>query len=393
MKRRPVILIFIKFYLPGFRSGGPIRTISNFVDHLVDDFDILVVTRDRDALDAESYRDVLVDEWNSVGRIRVFYASRSTVTLFGVSRLLCQTPHDVLYLNSFFGFGFTGLPLIARRFGFAPRTPCVIAPRGEFSAGALAIKAWKKRPYMAIANLLNLYGDLQWQASSHLESIDIGRESPGGADKVAVAADLPPVFHSYSSRSDLGAPPRMGRLRIIFLSRISPMKNLDFLLERLASLQSRVDFFIYGPVSDPEYWRRCRLLIDRLPSNINARYLGEVRPEQVLNTFASYDLFVFPTRGENYGHVVLEALVSGCSVLISDRTPWVVSDELCLQVLRLEEPDPWVDAIELWATFNDVQLEHRRVAARAYADRYLKSNVALQQNRQLFFSMIETDRL
>jgi hypothetical protein len=118
-----------------------VRTIANFVDHLGDEFEIRIVTRDRDMLNAKPYVGVVVDGWNTVGKAQVFYASDKTVTLRGIARLLRETPHDVLYLNSFFAFGFTGLPLVARRLGWAPRTPCVIAPRGEFSAGAIALKA------------------------------------------------------------------------------------------------------------------------------------------------------------------------------------------------------------------------------------------------------------
>jgi glycosyltransferase involved in cell wall biosynthesis len=35
-----------------------------------------------------------------------------------------------------------------------------------------------------------------------------------------------------------------------------------------------------------------------------------------------HDLFFLPTLGENYGHVVQEALLAGCPVLLSDTTPW-----------------------------------------------------------------------
>lgn len=44
------------------------RTIVNFVDHLGDEFDIRIVTRDRDALDTEPYASVEVDAWNTVGK-------------------------------------------------------------------------------------------------------------------------------------------------------------------------------------------------------------------------------------------------------------------------------------------------------------------------------------
>ena len=38
--------------------------------------------------------------------------------------------------------------------------------------------------------------------------------------------------------------------------------------------------------------------------------------------FSSYDVFLFPTFGENYGHVIAEALMAGCVVITSDQTPW-----------------------------------------------------------------------
>jgi glycosyltransferase involved in cell wall biosynthesis len=31
---------------------------------------------------------------------------------------------------------------------------------------------------------------------------------------------------------------------------------------------------------------------------------------------------LLPSRGENFGHVIAEALAAGCPTVISDRTPW-----------------------------------------------------------------------
>ncbi len=380
------ILCFVAYYLPGYRSGGPVRTIANLVDHLGDVFDIRIVTRDRDALDIESYPNVKVDAWNTVGKAQVFYASKRSITLAGITQLLRETPHDVLYLNSFFAFGFTTLPLLARRLGRAPQKPCVLAPRGEFSTGATELKSWKKKPYMKVANAIGLYRGLYWQASSEFEVKDIRREFGHFASTIAIASDLPPKVQvkdplSFPSKSVR----KLGPLRIVFLSRITPMKNLDFLLERLACVNSYVECTIYGPLREPDHWSRCLDLISRLPQNVAAQYRGEVEPEDVLSTFSAHDLFVFPTRGENYGHVVLEALAAGTAVLISDRTPWRSSENMGLEVLRLDEPDAWVHAIERWANFSNEQFQAMRAAAHAYAQHYLQANEALEQNRALFY--------
>jgi glycosyltransferase involved in cell wall biosynthesis len=47
-----------------------------------------------------------------------------------------------------------------------------------------------------------------------------------------------------------------------------------------------------------------------------------VSHEKVAGLFSTNHLFYFPTLGENYGHVICEALAAGCPALISDRTPW-----------------------------------------------------------------------
>lgn len=71
----------------------------------------------------------------------------------------------------------------------------VIAPRGEFSPGALGLKSLKKRVYLLVAKALGLYRGVVWQASSEHEEADIlqlfGRGVP-----IVVAPNLPPVIHS-----------------------------------------------------------------------------------------------------------------------------------------------------------------------------------------------------
>ncbi|MEY4787308.1 MAG: hypothetical protein RL692_1202, partial [Planctomycetota bacterium] len=54
MKRLRVIL-FVKNYLPGYKSGGPLRTIINMIESMSNEIDFLVVTRDRDVGDLEPY--------------------------------------------------------------------------------------------------------------------------------------------------------------------------------------------------------------------------------------------------------------------------------------------------------------------------------------------------
>jgi glycosyltransferase involved in cell wall biosynthesis len=90
----------------------------------------------------------------------------------------------------------------------------------------------------------------------------------------------------------------------------------------LAGVSGDVCFDIYGPAEDAEYWAECQDLIAALPPNIRVRYEGEIEHERIARVFAEHELFLLPTLGENYGHVICEALSAGCPVLISDQTPW-----------------------------------------------------------------------
>ena len=81
-------------------------------------------------------------------------------------------------------------------------------------------------------------------------------------------------------------------------------------------------FDVYGTLEDRTYWVLCDGIMKQLPVNIVVNYRGVVRPDDVISTLSQYDAFFLPTLGENFGHVVLEALLAGCPVLLSDRTPW-----------------------------------------------------------------------
>ena len=51
----PRILVLIEYYLPGHKSGGPVRTVANMVDQLSDHSSFWIVTRDHDFLDQAPY--------------------------------------------------------------------------------------------------------------------------------------------------------------------------------------------------------------------------------------------------------------------------------------------------------------------------------------------------
>ena len=88
---KPRILTFTEYYLPGFKSGGPVRTLANMVDQLSDDFAFRIVTLDRDFLDSVPYPGAKRNAWQRVGGAEVFYLSPNRCTLRGLRRLIRST--------------------------------------------------------------------------------------------------------------------------------------------------------------------------------------------------------------------------------------------------------------------------------------------------------------
>jgi len=380
-----IILAFLRYYLPGYKSGGPIRTIANTVERLGDEFDFRIVTSDRDALDGQPYTDIAIDRWNRVGKAQVFYASPHERSLQSFARLINNTPHDVLYLNSFFDVVFTLRPLLARRLALVAKKPTVLAPRGEFSQGAFALKRWKKVPYCALGKATRLFYNLTWQASSAFEARDIERAMGQLSCRIVVAPNLP----SLSENGPRGkcANPRQdhGGLRVCFLSRITPTKNLDFAIRVLGKVRVPVEFTIIGPIRDERYWARCRSLIGRISDHVKVKTVNGVKHAEVGPTLAEHDLLFLPTRGENYGHVILEALAAGTPVLIADTTPWRgLADAGVGWDLPLEDEQLFVEAIEHAAGMEPRAYSAWRERVRQYARVRMMDPDVVDANRRLF---------
>jgi glycosyltransferase involved in cell wall biosynthesis len=311
------VLALTDYYLPGFRGGGPLRSITNMVGRLRGRVAFDVLTRDRDPGDLEPYPEVEPGRWYHIDGARVRYLAPPVLGAGAMREAIRSSAPDLLYLNSVFSRPFTLLPLLLRAAGRLPRMPVLVAPRGELSPGALALRGVRKRVFLAAARSVGLFRGVRWHAASEAEAEEIRRQF-GKRVPVHVAPDL------VEDREPPGPPPpkRPGELRAAFLSRIVRKKNLDGAIRMLFGLPGRVRLTVYGPEEDAGYAAECRALADALPPGAEVEFAGAIPPAEVGTRLSAHHVFLFPTHGESFGHVVAEALLAGCPVLLSDRTPW-----------------------------------------------------------------------
>ncbi len=317
MKKK--IMIITGYYLPGIKGGGPIRSIKNLVDNLYDVYDFYIITSDRDLGDIEPYSDVKKDEWVDVGDISVFYTNKENFTWKKISKTINSIDYDVLYLNSFFSFRFSIIPVILKRARKITRRPIILAPRGEFSTGAINLKRTKKWLFIKMIKLLKLYNNVIWHATTKEEE-ELIKQTIGKNVKVRTANNLTTNYSNLEYNKELYKDE--GKAKFVFLSRIHPKKNLIQAVKLLNNVKGEVEFNIYGPIEDNEYWRRCKKIIKVQPSNITVNYKGIAKHSELMTVFYNHHFLLFPTLGENFGHVISESLIGGCPVIISDKTPW-----------------------------------------------------------------------
>lgn len=376
------ILIFSGFYLPGYKGGGPIRTIANMLAKMGNEIQFSLITADRDLGDESPYPGITSDGWQQLGRAQVYYASPGMGWLWRLMKVIQAFDGAAMHLNSFFSFRFSILPLIFWRM-LKPGRPVIVGPRGEFSQGALALKSPKKRAFIALTKAVGLYRGVIWHASTAHEANDI-RRVMGNKAQIRVAVDIacPPP--------DLAMQPRQAGtpLRLVFLSRISPKKNLLGAIQMLQRVRCRVVFDVYGPAEDTAYWASCQEAAQQLPAHVQFSYCGALYPAQVPETMARYDLFYLPTLGENFGHVIAEALGCGLPVLIADTTPWRdLAQQKLGWDLPLSQPEQFVAAIESCSRMPAADYDAWRRSIRAWALANIGNDEAVEQTRQLFMNL------
>ena len=85
------ILIFSDWFVPGFKGGGPIRSCINFAEFMKSEYQIYVITRDRDFGDELPYQNVKVNEWVEIREaIHVNYLSPKKQKFNNISNIIIK---------------------------------------------------------------------------------------------------------------------------------------------------------------------------------------------------------------------------------------------------------------------------------------------------------------
>lgn len=378
MNPKKNILVFIDWFWPGYLAGGPVQSIVSLVGYLGNEFNFKIVTTNKDLNSKEAYPSVIADKWvQSELGCEVFYCSNPTKELIG--KLLKETDYDLVYINSFFSTFFSIIPLQilnAQKSG----KPIILAPRGMLGEGALALKKWKKRLFIAYSKLSRLHQNVIWHATSKQEENEI-RSVFEVKKTIATISNLPKKLNITHKPIKI-----KGSLKLCFISRISEKKNLLYALKILEGIKNgTVEFSIFGPKEDESYWGLCEEVIQSLPVNISAAYKGSIGPADLEAELSQQHVLFLPTMNENFGHSIVESLMCGCPAIISDQTPWRdLEPNKAGFAIPLRLPEVFQQALQRCIEMSQEEFSEWSLAANKYISERINLKQITDQYKKLF---------
>ncbi len=365
------VFISIPWFVPAYRAGGPIQSIANLVEQCEGEFEFYIFTSVHD-IGGEVIPVSNTDSWISYNTsTQVYYASGDKINQ-KLTRELEKIRPQTLMMIGLYSWNFTVIPLF-----FGKAETKIISVRGMLHPGALSTKTMKKNLFISALKLSGITGRAIFQATDELESKHI-KEVFGQKAKVQIANNFPRKISAHKPATKL-----RGKLNLVSICVISPMKNLLLVLQALQQCAGEIVYHIYGPVKDKSYWQQCLLAVAGLPAKITFTYHGECLPADVPGILSNAHIFILPSKSENYGHSIVEALSASLPVITSNSTPWNNLEEWGAG--KNVEPDATLiaNAIQHYVHMDMPAYTVAAHNAKAYSNEMVNLPAILEQHMQL----------
>lgn len=193
-------------------------------------------------------------------------------------------------------------------------TPLVLAPRGALSPAALEKSRWKKRMIWPLQRITFQHATC-FHATAEKEYEEIrtfGQKAPVAI--IPNGIDLP---------DPVECAPHPDRT-LLFLGRIHPIKGLDLLLQVWRDLDpgTRKGWTLRIVGNDPDGHQGELEAMVQQQDIPNVNFAGPAFGADKTREYAAADLYVLPTKTENFGMTVAESLATGTPVITTRGAPW-----------------------------------------------------------------------
>ena len=371
-----IVFITIPWFLPAYRAGGPIQSIDHLVTNFSENVEYRIFCGATD-LNGESLTGIAKNEWTVYNAYtKVWYAEKDNLSDTVCKEIVTMQP-GVLYIVGLFSWHFNIVPLL-----FCQVARKIISVRGMLHPGALSQKKLKKRLFLTGLKFVGLARKTIFHATDLIEEQFIKNEF-GSDTKIIVAGNF-----SKKMAEQIPLAKISNHIALVTIALVSPMKNHLLVLQALKECTAYINYNIYGPIKDEVYWQNCLAAIMLLPDNIKVTYHGEIKPDLIAAVLSQQHVFIMPSKSENFGHAIVEALSAGKPVITSNNTPWN-NLEINNAGINVEtNAEEITRAISFFAAQDETMYNQFAKAAGLYASRHLNTAENIKGYKRLFFEEI-----
>jgi glycosyltransferase involved in cell wall biosynthesis len=218
--------------------------------------------------------------------------------------------YDVVHVHSVFSHPSLAAGAAARAAG----VPYVVRPLGQLDRWSLGQHGLRKRLFLTVAGrrLVTRAAAIHWTDPSERErAAGFAAERPGFVVPLGVDERLFACGRATTTRKPV----------VLFLSRLHPKKNADRLVEAFLAAGPALAGWtlVIAGDGDPGYVASLRDIVSRSGGEGRVRFVGWLSGEEKERALGEASLFALPSRQENFGIVVAEAMAAGTPVLVSEE--------------------------------------------------------------------------
>lgn len=307
------ILHVVPTYIPAWRYGGPIHSVHGLaralaaLGHRVD-----VATT---SVDGDGDSDVPLGTAVDLDGVNVHYFPSARMRRLYYSpplrRFLAEriaASWDMVHTHSVFLWPTAVAAQLARRAG----KPYVLSPRGMLVPGLIARRSTvAKRAWIAAFERRNVEG----AAAVHVTSASEAEALRGAGFRPRRILEVPNGVDPPGSTAAGDAPPGLPARYALFLGRMSWKKGLDRLVDALAGAAG-LELVVAGN-DEEDLWPGIARRAESLGVAARVRHVGFVEGAAKAALVSRALMLVLPSRSENFGNVVLEAMALGTPVVVT----------------------------------------------------------------------------
>ena len=264
--------------------------------------------------------DIKPNQYNDVNGIRVFYQyeEKKPISLLASIKWMLKnfSDFDFVLLNSYF----STLSITAGLVALLKSKKFSVSPHGELADQALAVKAKKKKLWMPLYSLVYRLSEY-FIACSKMEADVIKRKVPRKIVK------LTPCLYDADEISTGNMIQEDEKSGVLFLGRINQIKNIGLLIQAYKKLPDPIiktnPLNIVGGVENGVEQKHLCELKQLAKGCDHIHFLGHLSGSEKNTLLRDSKVLVLPSKTENFGLVVLEAMCQATPVLVSKNTPWV----------------------------------------------------------------------